>query len=102
MKLEIENVSKETVRLNFGTNQVFDFIIYRKAQQVWKWSYDKTFEKTELKLSIYPGEVWTFKTEWDAKDNRRRWVPGGRYYIEGILNCSPPLKSEQVEIGLTD
>lgn len=102
LKLEIENISDEVVRLNFDSNQLFDFKIYRKGREVWRWSYDKTFEKAELRLSIYPKEVWTFKAEWDAKDNQRRWVLGGRYYIEGILNSSPPLKSEQVEIGLTD
>jgi len=102
LKLEIENISEDVVRLNFDSNQLFDFKIYRKGWEVWRWSYDKTFEKTELRLSIYPKEVWTFKAEWDTKDNQRRWVLGGRYYIEGILNSSPPLKSEQVEIGLTD
>ncbi|OGC85210.1 MAG: hypothetical protein A2W07_04115 [candidate division Zixibacteria bacterium RBG_16_43_9] len=102
LKLEIENVSEEVVRLNFDSNQLFDFKIYRKGWEVWRWSYDKVFEKAELRLSIYPKEVWTFKAEWDTKDNQRRWVLGGRYYIEGIVNSSPPLRSEQVEIGLTD
>jgi hypothetical protein len=102
LKLEIENISDEVVRLNFDSSQLFDFKIYRKGWEVWRWSYDKIFEKTELRLSIYPKEVWTFQTEWDTKDNKRRWVLGGRYYIEGILNSSPLLKSEQVEIGLTD
>ncbi|HVP37423.1 MAG TPA: BsuPI-related putative proteinase inhibitor [Terriglobales bacterium] len=102
MKLEIENISAEVVRLNFDSNLLFDFKIYTKGWEVWRWSYDKTFEKTTLRLSIYPKEVWTFQAEWDTKDNQRKWVLGGRYYIEGILNCSPPLKSEQVEIGLTD
>ena len=102
LKLEIENISEDVVRLNFNSNQLFDFRIYRKEREVWRWSYDKTFEKAELRLSIYPKEVWTFKAEWDTKDNQRRWVLGGRYYIEGILNSSPTLKSEQVEVGLTD
>ncbi len=102
LKLEIENISDEVVSLNFDSNQLFDFKIYRRDREVWRWSYGKSFEKTGLRLSLYPNEVWTFKSEWDTKDNQRRWVLGGRYYIEGILNSSPPLKSEQAEIGLTD
>jgi hypothetical protein len=102
LKLEIENISEDVVKLNFTTNQLFDFIIYKKGFEVWRWSYDKIFDKTAIKLSIYPEEVWTFKAEWDAKDNQRRWVLGGRYYIEGVLNTITPLKSEKVEIGLTD
>jgi hypothetical protein len=102
LKLEIKNISKEVVKLNFASNQLFDFVIYKKGFEVWRWSYDKIFDKTAIKLSIYPGEVWAFKAEWDAKDNQRKWVSGGRYYIEGILNTIPPLKSEKMEIGLTD
>jgi hypothetical protein len=102
LKLEIENISAETVKFNFDSSQLFDFVIYRRGWEVWRWSYDKTFEKTPLELHIYPGEVWSFQTEWDAKDNQRRYVLGGRYYIEGILKTSTPLKSEKVEIGLTD
>lgn len=102
LKLEIENISGEVVRLNFNSNQLFDFVIYRKGWEVWRWSYDKVFDKTELELYIYPQEIWTFQAEWDTKDKRRRYVLGGRYYIEGVLNTSPALKSEKVEIGLTD
>ena len=102
LKLEIKNISEEVVKLNFATNQLFDFVIYKKGVGVWRWSYDKNFDKTAIKLTIYPEEVWTFQAEWDAKDNQKRWVLGGRYYIEGVLNTIPPLKSEKVEIGLTD
>ncbi|MDH4222122.1 MAG: BsuPI-related putative proteinase inhibitor [candidate division Zixibacteria bacterium] len=102
LKLEIENISQEVVSLDFDLNQLFDFVIYRKGGEVWRWSYDKIFDKTQLNLYIYPGEVWTFQTEWDTKDNQRRYVSGGRYYVEGILRISPVLKSEKVEIGLTD
>jgi len=102
LKLEIKNISDDIVKLNFGSNQLFDFVIYKKGFEVWRWSYDKFFDKTGFKLLIYPEEVWTFKAEWDAKDNQKRWVLGGRYYIEGVLNTIPPLKSEKVEIGLTD
>jgi len=102
LKLEIQNLSEEPVTLDFNSNQLFDFKVFRKGREVWRWSYDKTFEKTGLRLAIYPKEIWSFQAEWDTKDNQRRWVLGGRYYIEGILNCSPPLKSEQAEIGLRD
>lgn len=102
LKLEIENISENVVRLNFSSNQLFDFVIYRRGGEVWRWSYDKIFDKTELELYIYPQEVWAFQAEWDTKDKHRRFVLGGRYYIEGVLNTSPVLKSEKVEIGLTD
>lgn len=102
LKLEIENISGEVVKLNFDSSQLFDFVIYRRGWEIWRWSYDKTFEKTPLELYLYPQEIWTFQTKWDAKDNQRRYVLGGRYYIEGILKTSIPLKSEKVEIGLTD
>jgi len=102
LKLEIVNISDEVVKLNFDSNQLYDFVIQRRGWEVWRWSYDKTFEKTPLEHYIYPQETWTFQAEWDAKDNKRRYVLGGRYYIEGILKTSPPLKSEKLEIGLTD
>jgi hypothetical protein len=102
LKLEIENISDESVKLNFDSNQLFDFVIYRRDWEIWRWSYDKLLEKTPLELNIYPQEVWSFQAKWDTKDNQRRYVLGGRYYIEGILKTSPSLKSEKVEIGLTD
>ena len=102
LKLEVENISESVVRMNFDSNQLFDFKIFRRDWEIWSWSHDKVFEQTEVELYLYPGEAWSFQAEWDTKDNRRRYVLGGRYYIEGILNSSLPVKSDKIQIGLTD
>lgn len=47
----------------------------------------------ELK-TLKPGEELEFGAEWDQLDNDGDPIPGGTYFVRGVLNTEPPQKLE--------
>lgn len=83
LTLSIRNTGDETVRLQMRTGQLFDFIVQRDGQEVWRWSQGRAFTQALTQLVLLPNEMRGFTVRWDGTDNSGARVPPGTYTLIG-------------------
>ena len=83
LMLRIRNRGSETVRLLMRTGQLFDFIVQRNGEVVWRWSEGRAFTQAVTQLVLLPDETRAFTVRWDGTDNTGARVPPGSYTVTG-------------------
>lgn len=89
MTLTATNVTKEPIKLEFSTSQRYDFVVYFREKEVWKWSADKLFILVSGYEYLEPGESLVYTT-----DEYTAAPDPGTYRLVGILTSIPPYEGE--------
>gem|GEM_PF-2881509 len=98
-----ENTSKDTLELVFPNTCRFDFVISRDGAEIWSLLAAKSCAQVISRNRLAPGAVMTLDSSWDGQTSLpEAKVLLGKHSVKGILRCSPPIETEEVEFYLTD
>ena len=102
MRLIVRNRLDRPVRLEFPTNQKFDFIILKGRIPVWRWSEGKHFAQAATFEVIPPRDSLVYEAEWTQEDPQGKALGLGKYTLQGIIMTKPELRSRPVTFGIVD
>lgn len=84
LTLSLRNISGEDLLLTYGSGQQYDFFVYNEQhEEVYRWSYDKSFITVIWNKELGIDEEVIFEEEWALEDNEGEPVPAGRYIVKG-------------------
>ncbi len=91
MKLTLQNVTNEQVKVALGGKPAYDFVVTTSdGEGVWKWKCGRITLDVLDGETLDPGEKLEFIGEWEQVDNRGEPVPPGTYLMRGVLNVGRP------------
>ena len=64
--LTVANLSRDSLRVQFGSGQSFDFGVRAPDRELWRWSMGKLFTQEVRTIGWAPTEVRTFTARWDG------------------------------------
>jgi hypothetical protein len=97
LKLTATNTTKESIVLNFGTSQQFDFYARQASLEgsplgsntgFWNWAQDKVFTASLNSETLAAGETLTYQVNWGGRDNSGNLVAGD-VFIGAVLKSVP-------------
>jgi len=88
LSIHILNPSSNSIRLDFGSTQRYDFTILKDKEEVWRWSSDKMFAMALGSLVIEPYEERSYTEVLETAG-----IAPGEYELAGIITSRPPLKA---------
>ena len=87
MKLTLQNVTNEQVKVALGGKPAYDFVLTTSdGEGVWNWKCGRITLDVLGSETLEPGEKLEFIGEWEQVDNRGEPVPPGTYLVRGVLN----------------
>ncbi|MEW6379918.1 MAG: BsuPI-related putative proteinase inhibitor [bacterium] len=85
----VTNTGGQPADLHFSSGKQYDIIIKDEAgNQVWQQSRHQFYTLSLANLVVQPGEVRTYRSQWDQKDDQGAPVSGGVYTVEAFLTPS--------------
>lgn len=91
LSIQLKNVSKRYVQLEFPTTQRFDATIHDdQGKLLAQWSEDEAFEARAGAVGINPGEQVEYKAQLATRDLQ----PGRRYTMTVVFPTRKELKTE--------
>ena len=102
--LTVTNSGEENITLYFSNPLLGDFeILNESGEQVYSFSYNKTYIDLTTSLTILPGEIMeVLNTTWNQTVNNQILLPAGNYTIRGWLPTSfLHIYSNNVSINIT-
>ena len=91
MKLTLQNVTNEQVKVALGGKPAYDFVVTTSdGEGVWKWKCGRITNDVLDSETLDPGEKLEFIGDWEQVDNRGEPVPPGTYLMRGVLNVGRP------------
>lgn len=91
--LTVTNLGDQVIRLSFPSSQIYDFVVRRQGQEIWRWSSDKMFAMVLTELKLNPGESRTYHETWPQVDQKGEQVTAGSYELVALLVLQPPILS---------
>lgn len=82
--LEISNPTMQPVTLSYATGAKFDFIAKSGTDVLWYYNWNRFFMQTTETQTLAPGEVITFRGEWDGLTNDDLPLPPGVLRFEAV------------------
>ena len=93
--LDVTNVGKKNVELQFPDGQTHDFaVLDASGREVWRWSRDRLFTQALQNRVLEPGETLTHEERWTPGDLRGSFVA-----VATLQSSSHPLET-RVEFTL--
>ena len=86
--LSILNYSNDSVNFLLPTPLPVIFTIYKDERPVWRSDYGMMFAQIITPFSLAPSDSISLKAFWLGKDNNAKWLPLGKYYIEGCFTAT--------------
>lgn len=83
--LSVKNISPATIEVIFTSSQMYDFIVQKASNVIWRWSQDKVFLTVLTPFVLEPGSTEVFSEIWSQKDNDGNNVLSGSYFLTGYL-----------------
>lgn len=88
------------------TAQVYDVLVLREGQVVWRWSKGMRFAAVLTPLALPPGGDRTYRADWETSQGVLRDVAGeplkpGGYQAVAVLKVSPEIRSQPVSLRLS-
>jgi hypothetical protein len=83
-QLEISNPTLQPVVLNYATGAKFDFIARSGTDVLWYYNWNRFFMQTTETQTMAPGEVVSFRGEWDGLTKEDEPLPLGVLRFEGV------------------
>jgi hypothetical protein len=102
--LTVTNSGEENITSYFSNPLLGDFeILNESGEQVYSFSYNKTYIDLTTSLTILPGEIIeVLNTTWNQTDNNQILLPAGNYTLRGWLPTSfINIYSNNVSINIT-
>ena len=103
INLNVINTGEENIPITFSNLLFGDFeILNEKEEQVYHFSYNKSYLDITANLTIKPGEnIELLNTSWNQIDNNQSLLPSGNYTIKGWLPAiSQNIYSNNINISL--
>lgn len=92
VRIQLENISKRFVQLEFPTSQRIDILIHDEAgKPIVQWSEDRAFDTGVSYVGINPGEHVEYSTTLSTRDLQ----PGKKYTVVGFFPNFADLKAEE-------
>lgn len=88
LSIEVLNLSSNSTRLDFGSTQRYDFMVFKGNEDFWRWSSDKMFGMILGSLVLRPDEKRSYTEVLETAG-----ISPGNYDLVGIITCRPPLKA---------
>ena len=101
VKLTVTNKGDEPFLHTFRSSQMYDFIVKKDDEEIWRWSNDKMFLTVLTEFSLNPGQSVSYEDVWDQRGNDGKPVPPGRYELIGVLKTVPESLSFPLTIEIT-
>jgi hypothetical protein len=102
LTLRVQNTGDQPVRLQMPTGQIYEFIVQRNGEEVWRWSQGRAFTQAVQQWTLSPDETRTFTVTWDQRDNNGNPVEPGAYTIIGrVINSANAQLQDTEEIRIT-
>jgi len=96
LSIKFTNISSEAISTYFTSGQKFDIIIMDgNKKEIWRWSHGKMFTMAIQPFGLEQGESVSYSYSWDQKDNSRRSVAPGKYYVTGVITIVPRITSKE-------
>ena len=83
-QLEISNPTLQPVVLNYSTGAKFDFIAKSGTDVLWYYNWNRFFMQTSETQTLAPGEVVSFRGEWDGLTKEDEPLPPGALRFEAV------------------
>ena len=100
--LSITNCDNEPMRRQYGSSQLYDFVVRDSGgQEVWRWSHGIVFLTVRTYQTFQPGETVTYTGVWDQLSNAGEQVTPGHYDVLGVdVGCEEFQKRCHFGMGL--
>jgi hypothetical protein len=104
MMLTVRNISDESVVLNFGNGQIYDFAIRELPgeNEIWRWSSCRAFTQAAWSIILAPEERMTYSEVWNQLVKDLSQVKPGLYQIEASQLSEPELSAKPVHIRILE
>ncbi len=94
------NITNDPVNLRYSTSQLIEIVIRNiYNQEVWRYSWNRTFNPYGRQISIMPDGTQTISEVWNQRDNSGYPVYSGLYSITATNLATGLNLTVQVEIS---
>jgi intracellular proteinase inhibitor BsuPI len=83
--LTFTNPGGSPVTFQFPTGQIFDLIVSRDGNVVWRWSSGRVFTQAFGTFTLIPNESKVFRELWDQRETQGRRVAPGVYEMVAVF-----------------
>ena len=96
LTVTLANPTAQEATVELATSQVYDVLIFRGQQVIWRWSEGKAFLQVISRVTLRPGEARPYDVVWDQRDDQGRQVPAGDYTAQARIRTREPLLTNQI------
>ena len=96
LTVTLANPTALEATVELATSQVYDVLIFRGKQLIWRWSEGKAFLQVMSRVTLRPGEARPYDVVWDQRDDQGRQVPAGDYTAQAGIRTREPLLTNQI------